>query len=544
MNKNQLLKIKPLGGVGQIGSNMVIVESPSDCFIIDIGILFPYEEFFDINYLIPDLDKIKVHPTKLIITHGHEDHIGAIVHIINHFPHIEVHAPEFATALIRKKLDYKKLSQKINVYREVDVIDLIDIVVHPIKVNHSIPDTYGLLIKDRDDSFSAFYVSDFKIDELTPYEKPFNFKKLLEVTKNTQTRLLLADSTNILSSNVETPSESLVIPEMENIFKETNNRIFVTLFSSNIHRIQTIVNAAKLTKRKVIPYGRSVISYIATATELGLLENTDGIVKEADSYTNKDEKVVILLTGCQGDFRGTLRRVTNGDDSRFKPRSTDTFIFSSKPIPGNEKKINMIINKIYEYDAIVITANNLLVHVSGHAGKQDLLRLYNEMQPTHIIPIHGETSFLHEHQKFISKNYKNAEALLMYNYSVIEVRHDLSVKLITEEQHAPVIIHGDHHIIERSAISQRRKLACNGSIFISINTESLNKNSIRFKVEYIGLPELISSHLSEFENLLNIELKSRKIKLLDRTADEMRIFTRKFFHQILGYKPITVVHFV
>jgi len=544
MTKKNLLKVKPLGGVGQIGSNMVLVESASDCFIIDIGILFPYEDFFDINYLIPDLDKIEVNPSKLIITHGHEDHIGAIYHILTKFPSIEVHAPEFATALIRKKLDYKKLSHKITNYRENDVIKLNDIEVHPIKVNHSIPDTYGLLIKDIKSTYSAFYISDFKIDDITPYEAPFDFKKLKELTKGLKTNVLLADSTNILSRNEETPSEADIIPEIEDITKSTDKRIFVTLFSSNIHRIQTLINSAKKNNRKVVPYGRSVKSYINIATELGLLENTEDIIKDADSFTNQDENLIILLTGCQGDFRGTLRRVSNGDDSKFKPRESDTFIFSSKPIPGNEKKINMLINKLYEKHLKVITANDRLVHVSGHAGKKDLLRLYKEMKPTHIIPIHGETSFLHEHFNYISKTYKEAKPLLMYNYTSLVIDSELDVKLVESEVHDPILIHGDHKVIERESISQRRKLACNGSIFVSINKESLNKTSVKTQITFMGLPRLIDQHIPEFEELINIELKNRKVKTLERTADEMRIFTRRYFDQKLGYKPITVVHFI
>jgi ribonuclease J len=544
MTKNTLLNIKPLGGVGQIGSNMVVVKSKSDCFIIDIGILFPYEDFFDINYLIPDLDKIDSNPTKLIITHGHEDHIGAIVHIIKHFPDIEVHAPEFATALIRGKLDRNKISHKINIYRDIDFIKMSQLEIHPIRVNHSIPDTFGILIKDIENTYSTFYISDFKIDELTPYEKSFDFEKLKRLTSEHKTRLLMADSTNITSRNEETPSESLIIPEMEDIFSSTDKRVFITLFSSNIHRIQTIINAAKKYNRKVIPYGRSVNSYINTATEIGILENTEGVIKSAESYSDKEEKIIVLLTGCQGDFRGTMRRVSNGDDSRFKPRSTDTFIFSSKPIPGNEKKINMLINKLYEQHVKVITANDRLVHVSGHAGKLDLIRLYNEMQPTHIIPIHGETSFLHEHFNFINNNYKSAQALLAYNYTSIDITKDLDVAMVNEEVHPPILIHGDYKIIEREAISQRRKLACNGSIFISINTDTLQRAKVKFTIDYLGLPKLIDAHTEDFNELLNIELKSRKIKLLERTADEIRIFTRRFFNEKLGYKPITIVHFV
>ena len=176
-NPNRIFNLTPLGGVAEIGSNMMLVETPNDCFIIDCGILFPDDNLFDIRYLIPDFNYIKRTPSHIIITHGHEDHIGAITHLINKFPQIELWAPPFSADLIRHKFEYIKMSHPISVYKENDYVSLTDIDVHPVHVNHSIPETFGLLMIDKKKSFSAFYASDFKVDDHSPYEKIFQLFK-------------------------------------------------------------------------------------------------------------------------------------------------------------------------------------------------------------------------------------------------------------------------------------------------------------------------------------------------------------------------------
>lgn len=545
MNNNTNFQIRPIGGVGQIGSNMTEICAKNTNIIIDAGILFPNEEFFDINYLIPDLKKVAIAPTDIVITHGHEDHIGAIVHVVKEFPDINIWAPSFAAGLIRRKFDYSDLNKKVNIYDSNSVLKFNDVDIHPIKVNHSIPDTYGLLIADKEEVSCALYVSDFKIDHRTPYEVEFDFIKLEALSLKFKTKLLLIDSTNILSRNKQTPSELDAMLGLKKIIKSTEKRVFVTCFSSNIHRVQSLINIAKETGRKVIPYGRSMISYLNLANELGYVDHYDEIIRESKSIEDSDEKVITILSGCQGDFRGTLRRVVTGADSKFKPRESDIFIFSSKAIPGNEKKISLLQNEIYEYKSKIYTADNYLIHVSGHPGKDDLLKVYKSFKPTDIIPIHGETVFLHEHCDFINDVYPHAKAHLVYNQATIRIQNDGKIECDQiGETVEPLLIHGKQIEIERSAISQRRKLACNGAIFISVGIESLHKNKVSIRYNFNGLPNIINEVKEEFNQVLRIELKSRRIKLLEETSEELRIFTRRYFNNILGYKPITIVHFV
>lgn len=335
--KQPRIKIKPVGGVGQIGSNMTLIQGKTDTIIIDAGILFPYEDFFDIDYLIPNLETMP-EPSHLIITHGHEDHIGAVIHVVKKFPKIKVLASPFTAGLIRKKLEFNHHPYPVTEYRHFDQLGFNDFTIDPIHVNHSIPETVGLLIKDIKEEIGFFFISDFKIDFKTIYERPFDFEKLIKQSKDLKKRVLLCDSTNITSSTKETPSEADLIPILDQIYSEAESRIFITCFSSNIHRLMTFISLCKKHNKKLIPHGRSMISYLNTANELGMIPDFQSVVKMAESFTGSDENVVVLLSGCQGDFRGTFRRFCVGEDSQFKPRPTDTVILSSKAIPGNEKK--------------------------------------------------------------------------------------------------------------------------------------------------------------------------------------------------------------
>ena len=538
-----LVKITPLGGLGQIGSNMVHFEYGSESLLIDCGILFPYEDLFDLNYLIPDLDAIDINPSKLIITHGHEDHIGAIIHVLQKFPQIEVFAPPFARELVLKKLGFNEVAHTIHEYGDSSQIDFKNFTIYPIRVNHSIPDSYGILVSDKKD-FCCFYASDFKIDLTTDYEPPFDFKRLKDLTNNKKFRLLMADSTNITSKTLETPSEKDVFSELNSIIKSVEGRVFVTSFASNVHRLKSILISAKESGRKVIPYGRALKNYLGIAEKLGLLEGLEKTLVSEKSYTSKQGRYVILLSGCQGEFRGTLRRVAMGEDSIFKPGPKDTFVFSSKAIPGHEKKISILVNSLYSFGAKVITADDKLVHVSGHPGKNDLLKLYNEFSPTDIMPIHGETSFLHRHVEFINESFPQAKAHLFTNFdqAIISKKREVDIKRF--ESPPPILIHGKHLEIERSAISQRRKIAANGVVFISINIDSISRFKPSFSVSLLGLPDMAQDIIEDLEPMILDFIKQRKLKTLEEKGEEIRISARRILSQHLGYKPVTVVQFV
>ena len=539
--KNQYLKIEPVGGIGQIGSNMTLVQGQSDVVLIDAGILFPYEDFFDIDYLIPDLSSIPT-PGHLVITHGHEDHIGAILHVIKQFPNIKVLASAFTAALIRKKLEFNHSPHPITEYRNFDQLGFKDFTIDPIHVNHSIPETHGLLIRDHKEEFGLFFISDFKIDYRTIYERPFDFDKLLKLSKNLKRKVLLVDSTNITSNTLKTPSEVDIIPVMDEIFASAEKRIFITCFSSNIHRLMTFIHLAKKFGRKIVPHGRSMISYLNTANELGMIPGFNEVVKQADAITPNQDNIIVLLSGCQGDFRGTFRRFCMGEDSTFKPRHDDLVLLSSKAIPGNEKKISLLLNKLSEVGIKIITSQDKLIHVSGHPGRDDLTHLYEKFAPTDIVPIHGETSFIRAHIQHVKNSYPSAIPHYFLNFDSLIVTDDLKLKIVQGEKKDPIIIHGKQLVIEKEKISERRKLACNGSIFISlkISTNLTNVEKISFTMQ--GLPSIVTKNEDKFKRFLENYFVQINFKDMEKTAEELRIAVRRYFDQFLGYKPQTFIH--
>ena len=539
--KNQYLKIEPVGGIGQIGSNMTLIQGANDTILIDAGILFPYEDFFDINYLIPDLSTIPT-PSHLVISHGHEDHIGAVFHVIKQFPNIKVLASPFTAALIRKKLEFNHTPYPITEYRHFDQLGFKDFTIDPIHVNHSIPETHGLLIRDHKEEFGLFFISDFKIDYKTIYERPFDFEKLIKLSKNLKRKVLLVDSTNITSNTLKTPSEVDIIPVMDEIFGSTDKRIFITCFSSNIHRLMTFISLAKKHGRRVVPHGRSMISYLNTANELGMIPDFDSVVKSADSVTPNQDNVVVLLSGCQGDFRGTFRRFCMGEDSTFKPRADDLVLLSSKAIPGNEKKISLLMNKLAEIGIKIITSQEKMIHVSGHPGRDDLVHLYEKFNPTDIIPIHGETSFIRAHFEHIKKTFPSATPHYFLNFDSLIVSDDLKLKIVLGEKHEPIIIHGKYLTLEKEKISERRKLACNGSVFISLKISKSLTDVEKISFTFQGLPGFITKSDDKFKRFLENYFVQISFKDLDKTTEELRIAVRRYFDQILGYKPQTFIH--
>lgn len=539
--KQPRIKIRPVGGVGQIGSNMTLVQGKTDTVIIDAGILFPYEDFFDIDYLIPNMETMP-EPSHLIITHGHEDHIGAVIHVVKKFPKIKVLASPFTAGLIRKKLEFNHHPYPITEYRHFDQLGFNDFTIDPIHVNHSIPETVGLLIKDIQEEIGFLFISDFKIDFKTIYERPFDFDKLIKHSKNLKKRVLLCDSTNITSSTKETPSENDLIPVLDEIYAEAQSRIFITCFSSNIHRLMTFISLCKKHNKKLIPHGRSMISYLNTANELGMIPDFQSVVKMAESFTGSDENVVVLLSGCQGDFRGTFRRFCVGEDSQFKPRPTDTVVLSSKAIPGNEKKISLLVNKLSEVGCKVITAQDKLIHVSGHPGRNDLKMLYDKYAPTDIVPIHGESYFIREHIDFIKESYPAATPHYFLNNDELRVYDDLKISVQDGETIEPIIIHGKGIILEREKISERRKMACTGSVFLSLKLSSTRAKVEKFSFNFLGLPNLVTSNEEKFKRFLENYFIQINFKDEEKTNEELRVAIRRYFDQILGYKPTTTIH--
>lgn len=534
--KRNFFKVTPVGGVGQIGSNMTLFETKEKRILVDCGILFPFEDFFDINYLIPNTSQLGQLDT-LVITHGHEDHIGAITHLIVQYPNIKIYSPAFAAELIRFKLNQRKMSADIEIYTSNSCLEFGEMKVYPIHVNHSIPQTFGLLFLNEKLDLATFFVSDFKADPIACYEDVINLERLRSLSHHFSTRYLLSDSTNILSSRKKTLSETELIPAFEELFA-IPGRIFATCFSSNIHRIQTIINVAAKTNRKVVLYGGSMVRYTSIAKNLGILEDSQDTLREPTQVSTDNLKLVVLCSGSQGEFKSTMTRVIRGEDSLYRPTNQDHFLFSSKAIPGNEKKLSLLYNLVSEIGANLYTDQTHLIHASGHPGEEDLSLLLNAFNPTHMTPIHGESYFLKKHHDFILRVSPQTEVLALRNHDSVSFQQSIFevTKNIPLE---PILIHGDHVVIDRKNISERRKMACNGTIFISFG-----KKTAHPLVTYSGVTNAIDNNKNQFELILADKIKDLGKLKPEKATEEVRVFTRRYFGELIGQKPITFVHYI
>lgn len=535
--KNKYFSILPIGGVEEIGSNMTLVRTPNEDIVIDCGLLFPYEECFDINYLIPDFSLIDPERiTSIVITHGHEDHIGGLGHFLQAFPNVKVYATKFTLHLIQKKLEEQKIKFQFELYHPDSELSFKDVDIFPVHVNHSIPETSGLIVRTKDRKWGALYISDFKVDLFSKHEEPIDFARIEKLLSECVQTAYFIDSTNILYDG-KTTSENELHADLKSLMDREEERLFITLFASNVHRMNIIAKMGKAAGRKIVIMGRSLKTYMEAASETGHAEISPEELFFPDQVKGETGRMLIFLSGCQGDFLSALRRFSFGEDGTFKPRPGDLVVFSSKVIPGNEKKIYRIYNKLTEFGAEVITASDHLIHASGHPGKEDLHLLLKNFTPNFYFPIHGESYFLKKHHEFIHTAYPKISSHLIYNYQEV-VLGEGTIKIEEHEAKEPRLIHGKHLEIEKTQISHRRKMATQGAVFISYH-----RTMGHLEVSTLGLP-LIAEEWKE--NLKKKLLEQIRSNLVNRDEtyfkDQIKISTRQFYNNFLGYKPVTEVH--
>ena len=394
----ETMRVMPLGGLKEIGKNITLVEYRDDILIIDCGFSFPEDEMFGIDVVIPDFTYLKENMEKikgLIITHGHEDHIGGVPFLLKEI-NVPVYAPPLAMGLIRNKLKEHGLAMEEHVIEAGDIFNVGAFKVEAIHTNHSIADAMAYSIKCP--GGHLVHTGDFKIDYSPLDGKRIDLAKFAQLGQE-GVDVLLCDSTNVLRPGY-TPSERVVVDSMNEIFAKTEKRLIIATFSSNIYRIKYFMEASIKYGRKIAISGRSMENVLTLARELGYVNLPESAFVDIRKIGNiPDANITIITTGSQGEPMSALTRMANDSHRAVKLKSGDTVVFSSSPIPGNAKAVTNIVNKLYEKKVNVFLSDFVDIHVSGHACKEELKLIHSLVKPRFFIPAHGEYRHLREHAR-------------------------------------------------------------------------------------------------------------------------------------------------
>ena len=395
-NSTKPLKVIPLGGLNEIGKNMTLLEYGNDIIIIDCGLSFPGDEMYGIDNVIPDFTYLQKNAAKvrgLIITHGHEDHIGGIPFLLKTL-NVPVYGTRLTLGLVGNKLKEHGITAKMININAGDTIKLGVFTVETIRTTHSIADAVCFAIDTP--VGTVFHTGDFKVDYTPVDGEPIDLSRFAEIGRR-GVKLLMMDSTNVLRPGF-TASERVVGQTLENIFREVKSRIIIATFSSNVHRVQKIINTAVKFKRKVAISGRSMENVVSLAIELGYLSVPQGVLVDINKIKNiADKNLVIITTGSQGEPMSALARMATNDHKSVQIRKGDCVILSSTPVPGNEKTVSNVVNLLFEKGAEVIYSDIADIHVSGHACREELKLMHSLIRPEYFMPVHGEYRHLKTH---------------------------------------------------------------------------------------------------------------------------------------------------
>jgi len=469
---NESIKIIPLGGVEEVGGlNMTIIEYGDDLIVIDAGLMFPDDDMLGVDIVIPDLTYLAENRDKvraLILTHGHEDHTGAIPFLIKELGEsLTVYGTPLTLGLVKEKLKEHKLSADLRPIKPRDSVSIGVFEVEFIRVTHSIVDGVGLGINTP--LGLIVHTGDFKVDPTPVDGELLDFNRFSEYG-NRGTLLLLSDSTNAEKGGF-TYSEKEVRRAFENIFSNAPGRVIIATFASNIHRIQQVIDVATKYGRKISLSGRSIVSNTQIALSLGYLRLPEKPWLTLDEALNlPDREVVIITTGSQGEPMSVLSRIATGDHKTIKIKPDDTVVLSAKMIPGNERSIGKVINHLFRRGANVIYEKVSEIHVSGHASKEELKLMINLVKPKYFMPIHGEYRHLVYHAQLAEKlNIPKDNIFLMNDGEVLEI--DRSGARKNGKVHSGRVFIDGKGDIDHMVIRDRWRLAHDGIVLIILSIE-------------------------------------------------------------------------
>ena len=551
MNK---IEIIPLGGIGEFGMNCMGIRYADEMIVVDAGMGFPEETPFGVDISIPNFDFLEEYRedlTAIVLTHGHEDHIGALSYILKKY-NLPVYASRFTLALAEKRLDEFKMLDDVMLHRVEagDVKEIGSFRVEFIHASHSLVECFSLAIHTP--IGTLIHTGDYKIDDTPVIGKPYDLQTLGRIGDE-GVLALLADSTNSTVPG-RTPSEKAVIPAFEEIFEQAEGRIIVSTFSSSIHRLQIIFNLAHEFGRKVTVLGRSMQKNVEIAEELGLIKIPYGTTIElGESRALDDDQIVYLVTGSQGETRAALWNMATSTFKGMEIEKGDTVVLSARIIPGNDKAISRLIGHLYKRGANIIEEKRRLVHVSGHASQEDIKIMVETSRPKFVVPIHGEYRMLFRQKEFIKNHvegYSDDNIILIENGNVLEIDEYAAKVVDKHELHKTFIDEESLGEIEYDIVRERKKLAYGGAISLVV---TINKATH----ELAGEPHLTFEGVAGVNAANGFSANARqtiidaigdmkKEHIADRNffKENLRIHLKRFVQKEIGTKPVIVTTIV
>ncbi|MGD1856469.1 MAG: ribonuclease J [Leptolyngbyaceae cyanobacterium] len=474
------LKVIPLGGLHEIGKNTCVFEINDEIILVDAGLAFPSDEMHGVNIVLPDVTYLRENRQKIkgmIVTHGHEDHIGGIAFHLKQFDIPVIHGPRLAMALLADKLEEAGVADRteLRTVRPRDVVKLgKSFEVEYIRNTHSMADSFTVAIKTP--AGNVIFTGDFKVDHTPVDGEYFDFARLAAYGEE-GVLCLISDSTNAEVPG-HTPSERSVFPNLDRAFSEAKGRLMVTTFASSVHRVNMLLELAQKHNRSVFVVGRSMLNVIAHARNLGYIKCPDDLFKPLNALNScPDEKAMILTTGSQGEPMAALTRISNGSHRQIKVRSGDTIIFSANPIPGNTIAVVNTIDRLMAQGANVIYGKRRGLHVSGHGAQEDQKLMLALTRPKYFLPVHGEHRMLVKHgQTAQSMGIPAENMVVIQNGDIVAVDDDLGIRIAGKVSSGIELVDSSRNgIVGRTVLKERQQLAEDGIITVSTTVDSNGK---------------------------------------------------------------------